>query len=163
MDFGSQADVGFSPGTYVVNQGEFKINGGATITCAGCNASAGVTIVLTGSGTSYATVSINGGAKVTLKAPATGSYAGMLFFQDDDAPGGGSNVINGGATMNLSGALYFPSQSVDFSGNAASSTASCTQIVARTVSFSGTSNVGSDCDNSGIETINAGGTVNLME
>jgi Flp pilus assembly protein TadG len=163
MDFGSQAVVDFSPGTYVVNQGAFNVNGGATITCAGCTGSAGVTLVLTGSGTSYATVRINGGANVSLKAPTAGSYAGMLFFQDDDAPSGGSNIINGGATMNLTGALYFPSQSVDFNGNAASGGASCTQIVARTVSFSGTSNIGGDCDNSGTADINAGGTVNLVE
>ena len=163
MDFGSQADVDFSPGTYIVNQGAFNVNGGAAITCAGCTGSAGVTIVLTGSGTSYATVRINGGANVSLKAPAAGSNAGMLFFQDDDAPSGGSNVINGGATMNLSGALYFPSQSVDFNGNAASGGASCTQIIARMVSFSGTSNIGGDCDDSGIADINAGGTVNLVE
>jgi hypothetical protein len=87
----------------------------------------------------------------------------MLFFQDDDAPSGGSNVINGGATMNLTGALYFPSQSVDFNGNAASGAASCTQIIARMVSFSGTSNIGGDCDDSGTADINAGGTVNLVE
>jgi hypothetical protein len=163
MDFGSQSVVDFSPGTYVVDQGVFNVNGGAEITCTGCTGTAGVTIVLTGSGTSYATVRINGGAAVSLKAPTSGSYSGLLFFQDDDAPGGGSNVINGGATMNLSGALYFPSQSVDFNGNAASGGASCTQIVARTVSFSGTSNIGGDCDDSGTADINVGGTVNLVE
>jgi hypothetical protein len=31
MDFGSQADVDFSPGTYIVNQGAFNVNGGAEI------------------------------------------------------------------------------------------------------------------------------------
>jgi hypothetical protein len=108
-------------------------------------------------------MSINGGATVTLKAPATGSYAGMLFFQDDDAPSYGSNVINGGSTMNLTGALYFPNQSVDFSGNAGSGGATCTQIVARTVSFTGASHIGGDCDDSGVTGINVGGTVNLVE
>jgi hypothetical protein len=163
MNFGAQAVADFLPGTYVVDRGVFNVNGGASIKCTGCTGTAGVTIVLTGSGSSYATMSINGGATVTLKAPATGSYAGMLFFQDDDAPSYGSNVINGGSTMNLTGALYFPNQSVDFSGNAGSGGAACTQIVARTVSFTGASHIGGDCDDSGTADINVGGTVNLVE
>jgi Flp pilus assembly protein TadG len=163
MDFGALSVVNFAPGTYIVNRGEFNINGGATVTCTGCTGSSGVTIVLTGSGGSYATASIAGNANVTLKAPSSGSLAGMLFFQDPNAPSGGTNRFNGGSTANLSGALYFPNQNVEFSGNTANTGASCTQIVARTVSFTGTSNIGADCDDSGVKTISTGGTVKLVE
>jgi len=163
MDFGALSVVNFSPGTYIVNRGGFVINGGATVTCTGCTGSSGVTIVLTGSSGSYATASIAGNANVTLKAPSSGSLSSLLFFQDPNAPAGVTDRFNGGSTANLSGALYFPNQNVEFSGNTANGGAKCTQIVASTVSFTGTSNIGAECDDSGVDTISTGGTVNLIE
>ena len=163
MSFGAQSVVDFSPGTYVVDGGSVTINAGATLSCSGCSGGQGVTIVLTGSGSDYATVRINGDATITLRAPTSGSYAGLLFFQDPAAPSGGSNLFNGGAAMTLTGALYFPNQSIAFRGNATSNTSSCTQLVARLVSFTGTASVGSDCDGTGVETINAGGTIRLVD
>lgn len=162
MDFSGLAEVDFQPGTYIVDGGEFNVNAGAVLTCSACTGDAGVTVVLTGSGGDYATVRINGTAEITLRAPRTGPYAGLLFFQDPSAPAGGNNVFNGTADMTLEGALYFPSQSVAFSGTSDAG-GGCTQIVARTVSLTGTTEIGSDCDDTAVETIHAGGTVRLVE
>ncbi|HYD29620.1 MAG TPA: pilus assembly protein TadG-related protein [Azospirillaceae bacterium] len=163
MSFGSQAQVDFAPGTYVVAGGQFQVSAGATLACGGCTSGDGVTFILTSNGTGYAQVRINGNASIDLRAPNHGSYAGLLFFQDPAAPTGGTNYFNGNATMKLHGALYFPHQSVDFSGNSSIAGAACTQIVAATVVFSGASTMGSNCTDSGVTEINAGGTVNLVE
>ncbi|HLO77313.1 MAG TPA: hypothetical protein VK196_12735, partial [Magnetospirillum sp.] len=143
MNLGSQARVTLSPGVYVVNGGSLKINGGAQVT------GTGVTIFLTGSGGSYAQVDMNGGAAVNLTAPSSGAYAGVLMFQDRNAPPGGDNKFNGGSTMSLQGALYFPGQQVDFKGNTSNS-GGCTRIVADTVTFTGDSALGNACAGMGL-------------
>lgn len=149
MDFGAQSRVTLSPGVYVVNGGSVKINGGAQIS------GSGVTIVLTGSGSNYATMDINGGANVNLTAPNSGSYAGVLFYQDRNAPTGGDNKFNGGSSMNLNGALYFPGQQVEFQGNT-SNAGGCTRIIADTVTFTGDATLGNACASLGLK---AGGAV----
>lgn len=163
MKFGSQANVDFTPGTYIIVGGTFDVSGGATLTCSACTGGNGVTFVLTGSGSDYAGVSINGNGVVDLSAPSGGALPGMLFFQDPAAPSGAINRFNGNATMKLHGALYFPNQKVDFRGNSTVAEVTCTQIVAAQVEFSGSSAIGSDCDNTGVQEINAGGTISLIE
>jgi hypothetical protein len=57
--------------------------------------------------------------------------------------------FNGGGTENITGSIYAPSQQMEFAGGA-SSTSGCTQLVALTVTFTGNSNFGNSCTNSGI-------------
>lgn len=143
LDLGAKANVTLSPGTYVVKGGSVKINGGAQVS------GTGVTIFLTGSAGDYAQMDINGGAEVDLTAPGSGPYAGVLFFQDRNAPTGGDNKFNGGSTMSLNGALYFPGQQVAFQGNT-SNAGGCTRIVADTVSFTGDAALGNACASLGL-------------
>lgn len=139
-------NVVLDPGVYVVDRGVLAINGGATLT------GTGVTIVLTSStGTNYPTVTINGGAVVSLSAPTTGPTQGLAFFQDRRAPGSGSNTFNGGAQLNVTGAIYFPNQLVTFSGGASTSANGCTQLIAGSVYFTGGSTFGKNCANTGVE------------
>lgn len=147
LDLGAKANVTLSPGVYVVNGGSVKINGGAQVS------GSGVTIFLTGSAGNYASVDINGGAQVNLSAPNSGAYAGVLMFQDRNAPAGGDNKFNGGAAMSLNGALYFPGQQVDFQGNT-SNAGGCTRIVADTVTFTGDATLGNAC--AGLGLVSAG-------
>lgn len=143
LDLGSQARVTLSPGIYVVNGGSVRINGGAQVS------GTGVTIFLTGSSGDYAQMDINGGAQVDLTAPNSGTYAGVLFFQDRNAPSGGDNKFNGGSSMRLNGALYFPGQQVEFQGNT-SNAGGCTRIVADTVTFTGDAALGNSCASLGL-------------
>ena len=147
ISFGAQAVATLQPGTYYIDKGNFTVNGGAKITCTCPNATDGVTIVLTGSGRNYATATINGGADVTLRAPSglNDTYRGILFFQDQNAPTNGTNKLNGGALMSLTGALYFPKQALQYNGDNASTSTKCTQIIARTIEITGNSKI----DNSG--------------
>lgn len=158
---GAQSKVAFNPGVYVLNRGDFAVNGQAEITC-NCTGEQGVTIILTSSTTasSVGSVVINGGAKVTLKAPSNvgNPYRGMLFIQDPIKPIGSPSAItrfNGGSNMKLTGALYFPHEEVDWSGN--NSTTACIEIVAQDVKFTGNSNLDvSGCASAGVTQIAVG-------
>lgn len=182
LTFNSGVNVTLAPGTYVINGTSastngnvFQINGGATVT------GTGVTIVLTGSGSSasnWATVHINGTSNVSLTAPMPGASSGMppfVFYQDRNAPatptGSNGNQFNGTTNMNITGAMYFPTQLVTWNGTSAlgsGGTATCTQIVAYQIIFNGTTNFNSNafnCKDIGITSLNApGGTsVALVE
>jgi hypothetical protein len=130
-------------GEYVIVGGVFDVGSQAHIT----TASEGVTIFLTGSGTDYATVTINGGADINIIAPSEGQYMGIAFFQDRNAPvinSGSPNKFNGGSTMLITGAIYIPRQMLTFKGGNGS-TGTCTRIVAYMISFTGESGLNTDC------------------
>lgn len=146
------AVVDLDPGVYIMAGGSFDIAGGATMR------GDDVTFILTdNSGGSYATVKINGGATMDLNAPTSGDWAGILFYQDRDAPSyQGSKVITntftGGADMVLNGAVYFPSQAVQYTGNA-SVASDCLQIVGKQVIMTGNSQLANNCAGRGTETL----------
>lgn len=151
-----------SPGTYLIDGGDFDV--GAQTALVG----EGVTIILTGSGNKYAEMKINGGAALDLKAPESGTATdGVLFFQDPNAPtyqGNQiiSNKLNGNADMKLQGAVYFPSQEVEFTGGANAQT-SCLQLVSFKIKISGNSAITNTCPaDAGTESI-ARSTVQLVE
>jgi hypothetical protein len=113
------------------------------------------TIVLTSSnGSSYGTVSIHGGATINATAPTTGPMAGIAFYQDRNAPAGTNNDFSGGTTQNIEGALYFPSEIVDFAGGTQTGSG-CLQIVAGEVDFKGNANLESNCTGKGVKTISS--------
>jgi hypothetical protein len=145
LTLNSGVKVTLNPGVYVIDRGALQINGGATLT------GTGVTLVLTSStGSNYATASINGNSTVNLSAPTTGPTAGMVFYQDRNAPSGGSDTFNGGSTQVLSGAVYFPNQSLVFTGGSSTATSGCTQLVSGSVVFEGNSTLALNCAGTGV-------------
>lgn len=158
INFKSKADVTMNPGVYIINGGDFNANAGAKIT------GDGVTIILTSStGSDYATITINGGASVQLSAMTSGDTEGVLIYQDRDAPyATNQNKINGDSTTSYTGALYFPKQEVQFSGNSSVDGGSCTKIVADTITFTGNTYMSSTCPDS-VATVNTQGLVSLVE
>ena len=148
-------------GTYYVVGGSLNIDASATVN------GTGVTFVLTGNAlgqSGYASLTVNGSSSVSLSAPTSGPLGGLVFFQDRNAPAptqagtcssaNAQNKINGGATQLITGALYFPSQSVCFTGNSSTTgVGKCTQLIARTLDFTGTSSLQLSCTGSGIEPI----------
>lgn len=123
------------PGTYYINGGDAFIQG--NLTCTAC------TIVLTNSSTSpTATIGqfkVNAGSNVNMTAPTTGTFQGLAIYQDrratDSAPG---NKINGNQSSIIQGAIYFPNSQLDYNGTGTTS-AICTEFIARRVIFSGNS------------------------
>jgi Flp pilus assembly protein TadG len=135
MSITGGSSVTLDPGIYVIDRGSLSVSGNSSLT------GDGVTIVFTSStGQNYATASISGGATINLTAPTSGPTAGLAFFQDRNAPSNGSDSFTGGATQNITGAIYFPDQTVTFSGGTSSgNSASCTQLVALKFTFTGNS------------------------
>ena len=123
------ATVTMNSGTYILKGGGLTVGNGATLT--GNN----VTLYNTqGGGYSYAAISLLGGVVVKLSAPTTGSLAGILFFQDRSVVSALVNTFSNGSTSTFTGALYFPTTALSYSGGASGA---YTIMVASTVSFSG--------------------------
>ena len=132
------ATVTFSPGTYVLLGKGLAIAGGAKVS------GTDVTFYNTqGSGHNYGAVTIDNGTTVSLSAPNTGAFAGMLFFQDRGITSGPPNTIGGGANTILNGALYFPTTRLDYAGGSTSN-GEYTIIVAANLHFTGGTTVNSD-------------------
>ena len=137
--------------TYVINGDLVMHKTSASLTCDGC------TIILTGS------ADINGGT-LTLTAPTgDGDYKGIALYQTRNASTTGTNRINGNNGASIQGVVYFPRQPLDYNGGATADY-KCLQIVAKTVTFSGNSNIkaGSKCGDAGLEAIGGGMRVRLV-
>jgi hypothetical protein len=142
--------VTLQPGTYYVSGGDFRVNANATVS------GSGVTIFLA----SGSHVTMNGNSNVVMSAPTSGTYSGILFFGDRN--GTGSNTFNGDNNSHLTGDLYFPTQAVSYLGNY-SGTNGCTQIVADTVTWTGSSTIGVNCAAQGMQNIPARQAIKLVE
>jgi Flp pilus assembly protein TadG len=161
------ATITLSPGVYYIVGGLLDITANANVIAHG------VTFVLTGNnslapGAGYAMLYVEANASLDLIAPTTGPTAGMAFWQDASAPfasnsscgnGNAQNKIKGGANMKITGAIYFPNQSICYNGNSSTTlgaAGACTQLIARTLDFTGNSSIRGDttsCGGTGITAI----------
>lgn len=107
------------------------------------------------------TVSISGSAIVNLSAQTSGTYAGLLFFGDRGGTTAVNNAISGASTSVLTGALYFPTEQVTFSGGS-QTPSSCTQVIGDKITISGTAYMGSNCSGTGIAQIIPSGATKLV-
>lgn len=138
-NFKIQGTANLSPGIYYINGTDFDIGAQAVLN------GTGVIFILTGpSASNIAEAKVNGGAKLNITAPTSGTYAGVLFYQDRRANSGPVNKINGNSTSKLQGAIYFPKQELQFSGTAGMDI-KCIQMVARRLTFTGNSTVTNVC------------------
>ena len=135
--------VTMAPGEYIIDGGDFTVNGGGAVS------GTGLTVFLTSSsGTQYGTVNISGGGTVDMGAATSGDYIGMLFYQDRDGGTSSSNdiMINGGAEITLSGAVYAPNNNIEFAGNTTTDGSGCLMLVAQEVKFGGNADIDNACD-----------------
>lgn len=147
ISLSNNASITFNPGIYIIEGGSLSLQSGTNI------ATAGVTFVLTGTSGNYAGVNIANGATLAINAPASGPTAGIAFYGD---PNNTSTVsLAGGASVVANGAYYFPGATVDFS-NGTTNTASCTQLIANNIVFTGGTNFSLNCTGYGTKQI--GGT-----
>lgn len=139
-----QGTVRMKAGLYIIKSGTFQVNSDANVTLYG---NGGITIVLTGKNdNTIATVSINGGATLDIRAPTaaeSSKWAGILFYQDPR--GDATHTINGGANINIEGIIYMPTGDLTYNGDA-TQTAQCLLIVTERVGFGGTNNIDNDCN-----------------
>ena len=132
-------------GTATMCGGTLKIDGG-TFTGTG-------TIILSGNPSlGYANIDMNGGATLNMSAPTSGTYAGLLIYQDPNAPTNNLNKINGTAGSSYTGAIDFPNGGLTYTGNSAA-TAGCTQLIGYQVTFTGSSSISDYCTGTGVRGI----------
>lgn len=118
-----------SAGTYIFDGINVKFIGAASELIG-----SGVTIFLMNGATFSG---INGQTTINLVAPTSGDYKGIAIFSDPDTQPAGTTVkLNGGSSTSIEGLLYFPTQSIEFTGNTAVASP-CTLIVADTIQMKG--------------------------
>jgi hypothetical protein len=114
-------------GLYIIDGGTLTFNGSGTIT--GSN----VTFYLTNG----ASATLNGSQTFQFTAPTSGTYAGILFFQDRSDTS--NATINGSASSNFTGALYFAAAQLTYNGSGPLS--AYTILVANTIIINGSSTI----------------------
>jgi hypothetical protein len=144
-------NVNMAPGVYVIDGGTLKVNSTATVR------GTGVTFFLPNG----ATLDMEGGADVTLSAPTSGAYSGVLAYVDRSSP---YNVhkVNGNSSSTVNGAIYAASGKVQMNGTSTFG-GGCTQIVALQIEFSGNAGIGVDCTGAGVRDIRSSRLVLLVE
>ena len=125
--------------------GVFILLGGLKVTASKANVSGtGITFYNSSSPSySYGAISMAGSNTANFSAPTSGTYAGILFFQDRSvARGSSGSTITGASGSTFDGAIYFSTTNVDYGGS--SSSDGYTIIVADTVSVKGNSTLRDD-------------------
>ena len=168
-----QGTATLNPGTYFIDG---RANGNNQNKNLGFNLGAqarvtgtGVTIVLTmnnppANGTSnlVAGMTMHGGAMVNLTAPTSGTYRGVLFYQDPRATTMGEDVvINGNTGSRLQGAIYIPRNLIRMNGNS-NINMTCMQLIAYRLTFTGNSQLTNQCPANSGSAAFRGNTVRLL-
>jgi hypothetical protein len=135
-------DATLSPGTYYLYNSIFETRGSANIT------GSGVTIVLVGN----SRLDWGAGGAISLSAPETGQYAGLIIVSDPNGPAQISTMQGNFLTSvilegTFNGSIYLPNQQLAMTGNSKIWLANTgTKIVAKSISITGSALVtlGSD-------------------
>lgn len=126
--------VTLEPGIYYMDKSGINIGSSATVV------GSGVTIYMASGGQISDNISINSGAVVNIEAPLTGTYAGIIIYQDRASNPNISHSLTGGAYMDLAGIIYTPNQEVLFSGGSLGNSSNST-IISNSIRFTGNSHL----------------------
>ena len=133
IEVGSSAAVNLLPGTYVLK------DGGLTVKSNGSLSGNDVTLYFSGSGS---TIDVKADSTISLTAPSTGTYAGILMFEDRNAPLHQTHRFESRNAPNLLGTIYLSRGDLQVGvkgaggsgGVAVGATSAWTIVVARTLS-----------------------------
>lgn len=137
-----QGNATLSPGVYVINDGQLSVNAQAAVN------GTGVTFYFTGPKSGF---TINGGASVNIEAPTSGTYGGIVIFQDPLAIASGNkkieNTLNGGADTVIQGGIYTPNQSIRINGSSGfGQNSRYMPVIADTITVTGSSKINVDIE-----------------
>jgi Flp pilus assembly protein TadG len=133
-------NVTFNPGTYILKSGPGILG----ITSGGLNITATALSSVTGTGVTFYNVGPQGSISITapatlglsnfnLSAPTSGTYSGILFFQDPSNTSTGVFIASLLQGSKLEGAIYLPNASVSYGVSALSSAYDI--LVAKDINF----------------------------
>lgn len=97
----------FNPGTYIIRGGQFNIGSSATVK------GQGVFFYFTGQN---ANLNQGSSSYMNFTAPTSGTYKGILFFQDRTA-NTSANQFGGSSNSVIQGAVYFPNGTAEINCN----------------------------------------------
>jgi hypothetical protein len=124
FNLSAQSTLNLDAGIYIIKSG-ITMGGQTTI-----NGNGVFIYMLTGG------VSMAGGATVNLTAPSTGTWQGVLFYQDRGNTT--ASTLVGGTAQLMNGVLYFPSANLTYTGGS-STAAMNTTIISDTLTLVGNS------------------------
>ncbi|MGI9414083.1 MAG: pilus assembly protein, partial [Hyphomicrobiales bacterium] len=121
-------DVEFEPGVYIIKDGSFSITANSTVV------GEYVGFYLTGDNAVY---DFGSNSDINFSAPRDGPLAGILFFEDRDAPLMRRHVIKSKRADNLLGTIYLPSGVfVVETNNKVADQSAYTAVIARRIELS---------------------------
>ncbi len=127
----------FEPGIYILDGGGLAVSGGDHT----FNGTGVMFYNTSSTGSDFKSIQFSFFNTMNFSAPTSGTYAGILFFQDpspESAAAGVKFVVSGGNVTNFDGAIYFPNHAIIYSGGT-SQVNTCSKIIAKTITFSGSS------------------------
>ena len=127
LTINGKGTVTLTPGTYVINGG-FSSSGSAPIN------GTGVTFYLAAPNGS---VSLTGSGALNISAPTSGTYSGLLFFEDPNDTN--TMKVAGSDGSNLQGIFYAPDAALNLQGS--SSAQFYADLVVQALTISGTNNL----------------------
>lgn len=141
MKLSGSHDYTLGSGTYYI------VGGGVDISASGNVSGSNVMFYLT-CNSSYAAhaSSFSGSGNMSVTAPSSGPYIGILMYQDPNCPTGANTVSASGNWASTTGLLYFPTTELDFSGSGGSNYLA---IIAFTLKYTGSGNIGMQRDQTG--------------
>lgn len=145
ISIGNNAQVTLNPGVYYVGS-SFTIGQNAVVKATG-----GVTIILT----SATSITFSNNASFSVTAPSSGATAGLALLSTSSTATAIS--VSNGATLNVTGALYFPNSTFTISGNAITNGSNCTQLIAKKIDMGTTLQFKANCDGVGVRPIGRSG------
>lgn len=153
LNFSNNATVSMAAGTYYIDQ-QFSFSNNAVL-----NAACGVTIVINGT---YA-INIGNNAIINVTAPNSGTLSGIAFMGPRNGTAATNQVFSNNTTLNIKGAIYFPSQTVSMENNASSGANGCVQVIGDRLYFSNNANLPTNCSGVGISAITPPITIKLVQ
>jgi hypothetical protein len=157
--------LNLSPGVYIF-KGNWSTNSGtSSIACSACTGGAGVFFYFAPGSTMNSSVNnsegsapdgLTNGVTVNLTAATTGTYAGILMWDDSGtASSPDTFTFGGGAGSTLTGSIYMPNTNLNL-GNGTNTGTMSSMIVANTIAIQGGSTV---TDNATAAMLASGGAV----
>ena len=139
ISVGGDFDVEMNPGVYYV-YGNITVGGSGELH------GSGVTIFSNGN------LSVSGASPVSIKAPKTGTSAGIAYASNGTA----ASSISGSGKFSFTGLLYYPNGALNVSGASTSgSDDGCGEMIVKSASFSGSTSLSAECESYGLQPFSA--------
>ncbi|MCB1510864.1 MAG: pilus assembly protein [Hyphomicrobiaceae bacterium] len=103
---GNIKTINLAPGVYVLNNSRWTFNGNLY--------GEGVTIYYADSNSYW---QLNGQGSVSIQAPTSGTYKGILMYENPNIANRTQITINGGSNSIIKGLIYLPSRDMTWNGN----------------------------------------------